>query len=199
MTENDCSSKTCRWCGNSKPIADFYQNGGGHRRPECKTCTISGRAEYNSRPDVVARKRRYSDNYRKTLTADQKARYAAASARCHERTPRQALALSRSNAMTRRPGTPFISIEELFSLWRDGGGLCAISGIRMTWRQGRILPTSISLDRIDSDRGYEPGNVRLVCYSVNAFRNIMSDEQMLEMARAIVTNMESQRKLKVVS
>ena len=61
----------------------------------------------------------------------------------------------------------------------------------MTWGKGKLMPTSISLDRLDGSRGYELDNIRLVCYQVNTFRGRWSDEQMLAMARAIVANMDA--------
>ncbi len=52
------------------------------------------------------------------------------------------------------------------------------------------MPTSISIDRIEQSEGYTEGNVRLVCYSVNLFRGVSTDAEMLVMAKAIVANME---------
>jgi hypothetical protein len=54
-----------------------------------------------------------------------------------------------------------------------------------------MSPTSLSVDRIDNSKGYIPGNVRLVCVAINAFRGTMNDEEMLKMARALIVNMES--------
>ena len=74
----------------------------------------------------------------------------------------------------------------LFELWESQEGRCAISGLQMTWGKGRIEPTSISLDRINSKLGYEADNVRLVCHAVNCFRGRMLDYEMIEIARTIV-------------
>jgi len=59
----------------------------------------------------------------------------------------------------------------------------------MTWAQGKVLPTSITLDRINPDKGYTRRNVRLVCHAVNSFRGRMKDKEMLQMAKQIVKNM----------
>lgn len=59
-------------------------------------------------------------------------------------------------------------------------------GIKMTWAQGKVLPTSISLDRIDHTQGYSSDNLRLICHAVNAFKGQMTDAEMLVMARAII-------------
>jgi len=44
----------------------------------------------------------------------------------------------------------------------------------------------MSLDRIDNSQGYVIGNVRLICYSINAFRANGTDAEMIAIARAIV-------------
>lgn len=43
-------------------------------------------------------------------------------------------------------------------------------------------PLSPSLDRIDSQRGYEPGNVRFVCWAVNNGMNEWGLDTYLEVA-----------------
>ena len=90
-----------------------------------------------------------------------------------------------------------INIEYLMKIYDAQEGKCALSGIRMTWAGGKTMPTSISVDRIDNDKDYVPGNVRLVCMCVNAFRNTMNDEQLLIMAQAIVSNMSSRKIIRI--
>jgi hypothetical protein len=68
----------------------------------------------------------------------------------------------------------------------------------MTWATGKTEPTSISMDRIDGSKGYVDGNVRLICMAVNAFRGIMNDQDLLKMARAVVSTMESKQAAKKV-
>jgi hypothetical protein len=46
---------------------------------------------------------------------------------------------------------------------------CAISGIKFV--DGEISPFSRSLDRLDSVRGYEPDNVKWVCYKLNSWKS----------------------------
>lgn len=42
------------------------------------------------------------------------------------------------------------------------------------------------MDRIDQNRGYVGGNVRLICYAINNFRGRMTDDEMLAMARILI-------------
>ena len=77
-------------------------------------------------------------------------------------------------------------------IYKDQRGLCALSGLKMTWMKGKITLTSLSIDRIDSSKGYERDNVRLVCHGVNRLKGDATDADMLAMAKAIVANMERQ-------
>ena len=79
-----------------------------------------------------------------------------------------------------------INVDFLLDLFKKQEGLCALSGIKMTWATGKTLPTSISIDRIDNEKGYIEGNVRLVCTAINAFKSTMTDAELLDMASQIV-------------
>jgi len=43
----------------------------------------------------------------------------------------------------------------------------------------------ISIDRIDSDKGYEVGNARLVCQFVNKMRSTQTDEEFCKFVKDI--------------
>lgn len=63
-----------------------------------------------------------------------------------------------------------IDLEHVRELYDNSGGRCAVTGIPFEFsylRGERQPPWAPSLDRIDSKRGYVPGNVRVVCSSVN--------------------------------
>jgi hypothetical protein len=53
-------------------------------------------------------------------------------------------------------------------LWEKQKGLCALTGIPMTYKfyEGRVN-TNLSVDRIDSAKGYSKDNVQLVCMAAN--------------------------------
>lgn len=70
-----------------------------------------------------------------------------------------------------------ITSEFLHSLWDTQGGLCALS--RMPMLHEFHNPRSVSIDRIDGDLGYIPGNVQLVCQWVNLAKNRFTNEQIL--------------------
>lgn len=70
-----------------------------------------------------------------------------------------------------------ITSEFLHSLWDTQGGLCALS--RMPMLHEFHNPRSVSIDRIDGDLGYIPGNVQLVCQWVNLAKNRFTNKQIL--------------------
>jgi len=85
------------------------------------------------------------------------------------------------------PNEPFtITHTQIIDLWRSQSGLCALSGVEMTWGKGEQKPTSLSIDRIDCKRGYHLDNIRLICHAINCFRGAGTDAEMLKLARALV-------------
>jgi hypothetical protein len=71
-----------------------------------------------------------------------------------------------------------ITLEEVLALWDSQNGFCAISGMSMLYEFKN--PRTVSIDRIDSDKGYIPGNVQLVCQWVNLAKNSFSDKDIRE-------------------
>ena len=83
-----------------------------------------------------------------------------------------------------------LQVRDLMELWDKQEGKCALSGVVMTYRQGRLLLTSVSVDRIVARKGYVKGNVRLVCMAVNALRGSASDMEAYGIAKAFVQKWE---------
>lgn len=80
-----------------------------------------------------------------------------------------------------------LSLDFLLDLYNRQEGKCAVTGEVMTHLQnsGRN-PTNLSIDRIDSSKGYEPENVRLVCYQVNVMKQDYDDEVLKDWCRKIL-------------
>lgn len=84
-----------------------------------------------------------------------------------------------------------IDLEYLYELYNNQNGKCAYSGITMTASDivgnGRSS-TSISIDRIDSNKGYVKENVVLVCWKVNAAKSDLTMVEFIEMCKAVCEN-----------
>lgn len=82
-----------------------------------------------------------------------------------------------------------ISPEFLQKLYEKQNGLCAISGIEMSYvaGQGRI-GTNISIDRIDPDKGYTQDNIQLVTCDVNRIKGVLSMNELYELCTNIIKN-----------
>ena len=66
-------------------------------------------------------------------------------------------------------------------------GLCALSGVPLTHIRGNgQCPTNISIDRIDSSKGYEIDNIQLVSYMVNIMKNKFTKEELVWWCKQII-------------
>jgi hypothetical protein len=78
-----------------------------------------------------------------------------------------------------------LTIEFLWNLYQMQEGLCALSGEPIEWG---IKTHTVSIDRIDSDRGYTEDNVQLVHKDVNFMKGTLSEERFLELCEKITNN-----------
>lgn len=80
-----------------------------------------------------------------------------------------------------------LTLDYLMYLWEKQHGKCALTGIQMTYKfyEGRVN-TNLSVDRIDSTKGYSKDNVQLVCMAANQMKNDLSMEEFVEMCEAVL-------------
>lgn len=85
-----------------------------------------------------------------------------------------------------------ITIEDLRNLWILQNGKCALSGINMTYifNKGRTF-TNVSIDRVDSKKGYTKDNIQLVCMVVNQMKSDLSKEELINFCKNIIEYNES--------
>lgn len=88
-----------------------------------------------------------------------------------------------------------ISLDYLMELWDKQKGMCALSGIKMTFelKRGRTH-TNVSIDKIDRTKGYTVGNVQLVCMACNQIKSDMTEEAMYYFCKNIVEQYENKNK-----
>lgn len=94
---------------------------------------------------------------------------------------RRMLCSARKNA-ARKGYACTITDAGLWAMLESGGRRCSVTGVPFSLdrhKAGRA-PRAPSMDRLDDSRGYEPGNVRLVCQLANLAMNIWDDRTLLD-------------------
>lgn len=73
-----------------------------------------------------------------------------------------------------------ITLEDLQAQWDKQKGICPYTGISLiipTYTKNHNNPIyTASVDRIDSSKGYVPGNIQFVSTCINYMKNTMSDK-----------------------
>lgn len=89
----------------------------------------------------------------------------------HGKSPRSFISRLMAGAKQRKNLKFNLDLNYLEELYKNQKGKCAISKINMSNIAGKgHIDTNISIDRIDSTKGYIKGNVHLVCYIINRMK-----------------------------
>lgn len=91
-----------------------------------------------------------------------------------------------------------ITVEYLKELWESQNGICPYTGWKMTYLKShtdklKLTPDRASLDRIDSSKGYEKGNLQFICWMAQIAKNSYSEEDLINFCKA-VTNYRGETK-----
>jgi len=71
-----------------------------------------------------------------------------------------------------------IDLDFLERMWNEQDGRCAITGYPMTYSKSCLF--GVSIDRIDSSKGYTKNNIQLVCQAINFGKNQYTNQEMIE-------------------
>lgn len=147
--------QVCSSCGIDKPLDSYRLMPKGLYKKQCLECAKERRHK---------REGETAEGYLKRLLKNAKARRLLKSAKARKQNLEE-------------PST--IELEHLIELWVQANGRCALSGIHMTHHvDGKgSKDLNVSLDRIDADKGYIPGNVQLVCLRVNLMRHTLTSSE----------------------
>lgn len=91
--------------------------------------------------------------------------------------------LSKCKSRSQKKNFEFdLTFDFLMGLWHGQDGKCAVSKLNMTSESGKrkeegVNPFVVSIDRINSNKGYIMDNVHLVCFAVNQMKSNFSEEQ----------------------
>ena len=162
--------QTCLHCKAEKPLDEFYANGcfkdGVKKyRTSCKECVLE-QAKIKS-PEICKSK-----------------------AQKRSSSPKNFIASILNHAAKRKQHLGFdIDLGYLVDLYERQEGLCVLSGVKMTYTAGAgRVSTNISIDRIDSSKGYLRGNVQFVCDVVNVMKQDMQQKDLYGWCKAILEN-----------
>ena len=75
-----------------------------------------------------------------------------------------------------------LTLEDIINLWNAQQGMCALSNLPMQISDEEY---DVSLDRIDSDKGYINGNVQLVIKQVNYMKQDYTQEDFINLCKII--------------
>lgn len=81
-----------------------------------------------------------------------------------------------------------ISKEELLEIWNNQKGICPYTKIKLVLPDYKVQNSKIytaSLDRIDSNLGYNKGNVQFVSMAINYMKGTMSHKETIELIEII--------------
>jgi transcriptional regulator with GAF, ATPase, and Fis domain len=159
--------KVCTICNEEKLLEDFtidprFRDG---RRNQCKCC-INERLRYKREhniDDFKGKRNRRLQKHRKTLRGCLQQRLISAKMRD-------------SNCS--------ITIEDVEDQYLKQNGRCNLSGLPLV-TDGSHWEV-LSLDRIDSSRGYEKGNIQLLTNRVNLMKGNMDQLEFLKLCERIL-------------
>lgn len=82
-----------------------------------------------------------------------------------------------------------LKIEDVWSLYEQQKGLCALSGLEIVFDKGSH--TTASLDRIDSNLGYTLSNVQWVHKDINKIKFNMPQDRFIELCHLVSGRMKN--------
>jgi hypothetical protein len=133
--------KICSRCKEKKPFESFYlkKNTSGKHSSHCKECC----------------KKTAADSIQK-LNSTIHGRAKSAIRNANRRVAKNGHAL-------------LLSVDDIVELWDKQSGICAYSGMEMTFASNEL--NTMSLERIDSSIGYTKENTILICHAINRMKS----------------------------
>lgn len=138
------------------------------RRYECKCCYNRKRQS----SDMREKARKYENDRWRTLYG------------------RVSYLIRNSKTRALKKGLAFeLTSEHILQLYRNQNGMCKRTGILFDLTaesDGSKNPKCMTLDRIDSSKGYTLENTELVCYHYNIAKNAFSTDELYTLCQLIL-------------
>ena len=84
-----------------------------------------------------------------------------------------------------------ITLEDLLEIWNKQEGKCIYSKVKLQpskYKQSNNQIHTLSIDRIDSSKGYTKDNIQFISIAMNHMKNNMTHEQTLELIEILKNN-----------
>lgn len=146
------------------------------KRHLCKKCVVNRGNKW--REDNLEYSKDYERNYRESHSEE---------FRTYRKANPIKFTIINIKGRSKRKGFDFNLDEEyLAQLWDECEGICLRTGVQMNKTSGKNDPYSMSVDRINPEKGYTKENVRLVSLWYNRVRSNWGDKFTLEMCQRVV-------------
>ena len=168
--------KTCRVCCETKLLNMFYKSGkttGSGYRALCVECDKSRSISYYA--DNKEHRREYAKKY-----------YIEYTGKSIDNRFKSML----SNARKRKSIEFSLTLNDLHVIWERQKGLCAYTKLPLTSESHQL--NTVSLDRVDSCKGYMVDNIQLVCVPINEMKLNYTEDQFIELCRLVTHNVSKQ-------
>lgn len=172
--------KKCKHCGVVKSLDLFVKNVGcvSGRTNKCKDCEALWKHQYyiNNKKYITQRNIDYRKNRPKWYS------------RSLEQRLRYIIQLGVGRAKKKRIEWN-LSLEFLVALWEKQDKKCVYSGVPLSYEDNH--PHTVSLDRIDSSKGYTEDNVQFVCTIVNYVKQRFNEDVFLSFCKSVTQHSNS--------
>lgn len=183
--------RDCKLCNKTKDYSEFYQRNGGPAGYQCRECLQRRQRVYSMEPERREKrtlKQRQHQRANRGKYLDYQADYYAS---------KNGRVKSLIKSAIRRGLKLGCDIDEEFVLRLMDSERCSVTGITFDYSKPtktKKNPFAPSLDRIDSNRGYYKDNVRLVIWQYNLMKGEITDNQLYEICKEIVSARSSIQK-----
>lgn len=185
--------KKCTKCEEVKEINNFHKLNSKFSKSKysrvCKECKQQTDAAYykRNRIKIISKNQEYYCNNRERIAEQGKVRY---NKRVEDSYLSILLQSCRGNA--RKRNREFSLTKELIiDLLKKQDNKCYYSGEELSL--DRKLFNTVSVDRVDPQKGYTEDNVVLCCYRVNVVKNNLTHDDFVELCTKISKNMEGKK------
>lgn len=166
--------RKCIECLADKSLSEFrkwHLSDDGHRKV-CKACTCAKEKVWR---DATGSGKAYTKAYR-------------------ERNP-AGYAVIRCKQSAKLKGLEF-NLDQHYPELKDrvDRGICEVTGVTLDLSNPSVhnlkRPNALSIDRVDSSKGYVLSNVRVVCLAVNLMLNVWGEEAAAPIIKAWATKLQ---------